>query len=172
MVSKEVALKINVDDSGQPLHQPRHNAIQCLMRCALEPICKRALVKVSFKDRFQDKLYRSLNDSIFDGRNSEPAGFAIPFRYLDPPILTRSVSSRKKPLSNPLHKLPYALGFDGLKTGLRTNSLRSGLGESRARGADGHHRRFQRRRAPTCSARRTATRGGATRADLRAAMRS
>jgi hypothetical protein len=52
----EVALKININHLGQPLHQPVHHSIQRPVRCAPWPICKRAVVKISFKDRFQDEL--------------------------------------------------------------------------------------------------------------------
>jgi hypothetical protein len=87
----EVALKINVDNSGKSSHQPVHDSIQRLVRCPFGPVRKRTRVKISFKDRLQDELYRSLDHSILDGGNSEPARLAIPFRYLDPPVLRRLV---------------------------------------------------------------------------------
>jgi hypothetical protein len=83
----EVALKININDSGKSSHQSVHYSIQRLVRCPFGPVRKRTCVKISFKDRFQDKLYRSLDHSILDGGNAEPARLAIPFRYLDPPVL-------------------------------------------------------------------------------------
>src|SRR5918996_3055658 len=66
----KVALKINVDDLGKPLHQPVHHSIQRLVRCPPGPVSKGTFVKISLKDRLQNKLYRSLNDSILDGGNS------------------------------------------------------------------------------------------------------
>src|SRR6266704_2293588 len=83
----EITLKIYVDDLGEPLH----NSIQCLMSRTFGPVSERALVKIGFKDRLQDKLQSSLNNSILNGGNSEPAGLAIPFGYLYPPVLARLV---------------------------------------------------------------------------------
>src|SRR5437879_12403493 len=87
----EISLRIYVDDLGQPLHQPVDNSIQCLMSRTFGPISERALVKIGFKDRLKDKLQSSLNNSILNGGNSEPAGLAIPFGYLYPPVLARLV---------------------------------------------------------------------------------
>ena len=123
----EVALKINVDDSGEPLHQPMHYSIQRMMRCAFGPVRKRACVKISFKDRLQDELHSSLDNSILNGGNSEPAGLAIPFGYLYPPVLARLVVPCKKFLSNFSEKLLYASDFDGLKT-LSIDTRRSVVG--------------------------------------------
>jgi hypothetical protein len=67
----EVALKINVDDLGEPLHQPVHHPIQCLMRRAFGSVCKRARMKVSLKDRLQDQLYGSLNNPILNSGYSD-----------------------------------------------------------------------------------------------------
>src|SRR3989337_1498051 len=53
----EVALKINVNDSGEPSHQPVHDSIQRLVRCPFGPVRKRTRVKISFKDRLQDELH-------------------------------------------------------------------------------------------------------------------
>src|SRR4030066_36399 len=62
----EVALKINIDDSGEPLHQPVHYSVQRLVRCPFGPVRKRTRVKISFKDRLQDELHRSLDHSPLD----------------------------------------------------------------------------------------------------------
>src|SRR4030095_13289136 len=86
------------------------------MRGALGPVAVRTLVKVGFKDRFQNKLYRSLDHSILDGGNSQPTGLAVSLGYLYPPILARLVRSCDKFPSNLREELLYALGFDGLKT--------------------------------------------------------
>ena len=123
----EVALKINVDDSGKSLHQSVHYSIQRLVRCPFGPVRKRTCVKISFKDRLQDELHRSLDNSILDGGNSEPARLAIPFRYLDPPVLPRLVCPVKKFLSNIIQKLLYPFDLDGLKT-LPIDSWRSVVG--------------------------------------------
>src|SRR5215468_4643641 len=96
----EIAPKINVDDAGEPLHQPVHNTIQRLVRCALGPVSKRTVVKVSFKDRSQDKLHSSLNDSILNGGNSKLAALAVPFRDLYPSVLGRFVNPCEKLLLN------------------------------------------------------------------------
>src|SRR5439155_20905938 len=89
----EITLKIYVDDLGEPLHQPVDNSIQCLMSRTFGPVSERALVKIGFKDRLQDKLQGSLNNSILNGGNSEPAGLAIPFGHLYRPVLARLVPS-------------------------------------------------------------------------------
>jgi hypothetical protein len=57
-------------------------------------------VKISFKDRFQDKLYSSLNDAILDGGNSELAGLAVALGNLYPSVLGRLVSPSEKLLPN------------------------------------------------------------------------
>ena len=52
----EVALKINIENSAEPLYQPVHHAIERLVRCAFGPVGKLTLLKIGFKDRLQDKL--------------------------------------------------------------------------------------------------------------------
>src|SRR5438128_5356507 len=87
----EIALMIDVNDLDERLHRPVDNSFQCLISRTFGPGSERALVKIGFKDRLQDKLQSSLNTSILNGGNSEPAGLAIPFGYLYPPVLARLV---------------------------------------------------------------------------------
>src|SRR5262245_21607491 len=111
----KVALKINVDDFGEPLHQPMYHPIQRLMRCTFGPVTKRACIKVSFKDWLQDQLYCSLNNPILDSGNSESTSLAVAFGYFYPPVLARTVGPCKKlPLNFSVHLL-YASYLNGLK---------------------------------------------------------
>src|SRR5205809_7036537 len=102
----EITLKIYVDDLGEPLHQPVDSSIQCLMSRTFGPVSERALVKIGFKDRLQDKLQSSLNNSILNGGKSEHAGLAIPFGYLYLPVLARLVPACVKLPWNISEKLP------------------------------------------------------------------
>src|SRR5262245_19664150 len=111
----EVAPKIYVNNSGESLCQPVHNSIQCLVGRTPGPVSKRTLVKVCFKDRLHDKLYRSLYNAILDGGNSEPSSFAIPLGNLHPPVPARFVSPSEKLLANILKKLLYPVRLDILK---------------------------------------------------------
>ena len=73
-------------------------------------------MKVCFKDRLHDELYRSLHNAILDGGNSEPSSFAIPLGNLHPPVLGRLVSPSEKLLANILKKLLYPVRLDILKS--------------------------------------------------------
>jgi hypothetical protein len=88
-------------------------------------------VKVSFKDRFQDKLYSSLNDAILDGGNSELAGLAVPLGNLYPSVLGRSVGPSEKLFLYALKKLLHSLGLDVFKAhSIQTRRSIVGLGLS------------------------------------------
>src|SRR3989442_12151322 len=87
----ESMYKLSVVYLGVPFTPAVDKLIHCLMSRTFGPVSERALVKIGFKDRLQDKLQSSLNNSILNGGNSEPAGLAIPFGYLYPPVLARLV---------------------------------------------------------------------------------
>src|SRR5579864_8752656 len=65
------------------------------MRCPFRPISIRPRLEISFEDRLQDELHRSLNHTITDRRNRQDPNFLAPiFRNLLLPIryASRSVS--------------------------------------------------------------------------------
>ncbi len=87
----EVALEIEIDDTGQT-HQncfthPRH----CLMRSALWTIPIRPILEIRFEDRLQDQFQGTLNHTIPDRRNAEDADPAASLRDLHFAVSHRTV---------------------------------------------------------------------------------
>jgi hypothetical protein len=69
------------------------------MRCAFGPLGKWTHLKIRFKDRFQNELYRPLYHSIRDGGNPQPAGLAVALGNFYTPVLRRSVTPGYKLLA-------------------------------------------------------------------------
>ncbi len=74
----EVGPQVKIDDSGFTLIDRLSHSVYRFMRCPFRPVSIRPRLEVSFEDRFQDELERTLNHPVADGGNRENADFVAP----------------------------------------------------------------------------------------------
>jgi hypothetical protein len=74
----EVGSEIKIDDSLLPFHDRSVDLQDRFMRCPLRSVSIRPRLKISFKDRLQDKLECPLDHTVTDGRNRKNADLDAP----------------------------------------------------------------------------------------------
>ncbi|HEY4050308.1 MAG TPA: hypothetical protein VGM27_25875 [Acidobacteriaceae bacterium] len=74
----KVGSQVKIDDTGLAAHNRLRHPDYRLMGCSFRSVSIRSRLKVSFEDRLQDELERTLNHAVADRGNREDADFVAP----------------------------------------------------------------------------------------------
>src|SRR5580658_1372962 len=74
----KVGSQIKIDDAGFSAHNRLSHPVDRLMGCPFWPVAIGPRLKISFEDRLQDELKRTLNHAVTDRWNREDTDFIAP----------------------------------------------------------------------------------------------